>query len=143
MNPAGRDPALGERAFYLDEHLPRSLMEEMRERGLNAHLVIDLGLEGTSDVTLLSELSRRDSSNLGWVLITCDSIMPVHFQRADDRGVGMSTGAVAVMEGLDSEKAWVKQRRILRWFTEVTYQPPGSAWRYYTGQYNPVLWLTH
>lgn len=139
MNLENRDPALGERVFYLNEHLPRSLVEEMRKRGFDTHLVIDLGLEGTDDIALLLELAGRADPGRGWVLITCDSRMPRHFQDAVGADAGMTAGAVAVMEGLDETEGWMKQRRILRWIEEVAYQPPKSAWRYHTNQCYPVL----
>lgn len=105
--------------LVLDENINPALRKELAGRGLQAETVTGLGMRTKKDDILLEELTRfYRKHGATWVLVTCDSKMPIEHRSA----VLKNNVSLAVLEGAGSSDH--EQRdRVHRWAHRMTKQP--------------------
>lgn len=105
--------------LVLDENINPVLRKELAGRGLQTETVTNLGMRTKKDDDLLEELTLfYRKRGAAWVLVTCDSKMPLEHRSA----VLRNDVSLAVLEGAGSSDH--EQRdRVHRWAHRITTQP--------------------
>ncbi len=114
------------RTLVIDENLPKRLATELRNRGRDSSSVSQLGLRGSQDPQLLSQLAGQLDD---WVLVTADDRLPL--EHAD---AVRTVGATIATIHPDREAGWSldawRREIVHRWAHAMHQQPPGTARRY-------------
>ena len=102
--------------FLLDENVASRIGSALRSRGVLVHRVVELGLLGAADSTLLQFAGDR-----GWIMVSHDKRTMTHF-------ASMRVAAAQSMTGLVVVPTWLDDSRIISDLLTIAGASDATEW---------------